>query len=68
MNVVVNGAARIVADGVTVADMVHQLDIRDDATGVAAARNGEVVLRSRWHDTTLAEGDSVEVLQAVQGG
>lgn len=68
MNVVLNGAESVVPEGATVADMVHQLDLRDDASGIAAARNGEVVLRSRWHETTLAEGDRVEVLHAVQGG
>lgn len=68
MNIVVNGASRVVRDGATVGDMVQQLDVRDDASGVAAARNGEVVLRSRWHDTPLAEGDRLEVLHAVQGG
>ena len=68
MNVVVNGAERVVADGLTVADMVLQLDVRSDASGIAAARNGEVVPRSRWHETTLAEGDRLEVLHAVQGG
>ena len=36
--------------------------------GVAVAVDGEVVPRSSWADRTLAEGEQVEVLQAVQGG
>jgi len=36
--------------------------------GVAVAVNGEVVPRSTWAAVPLAEGDSVEVLTATQGG
>ena len=38
------------------------------ATGVAAAVNGEVVRRTAWASTQLADGDEIEVLTAVQGG
>lgn len=38
------------------------------ARGIAVAVNGEVVPRSRWRDRTLAPGDEVEVVEAVQGG
>jgi sulfur carrier protein len=37
-------------------------------TGVAAALNGAVVRRAAWDATSLADGDEVEVLTAVQGG
>ena len=36
--------------------------------GVAVARNAEVVPRSQWHATALADGDDVELVTAVQGG
>jgi sulfur carrier protein len=36
--------------------------------GIAVARNGEVVPRSRWDDTELADGDSVEIVTAAAGG
>ena len=36
--------------------------------GVAVARNAEVVPRSQWHGTALADGDDVELVTAVQGG
>ncbi len=36
--------------------------------GVAIARNGEVVPRSRWHETPLHDGDAIELVTAVQGG
>jgi sulfur carrier protein len=37
-------------------------------TGVAAALNGDIVRRSAWDATRLADGDQVEVVTAVQGG
>jgi sulfur carrier protein len=36
--------------------------------GVAVAVNGTVVPRSTWTEVALADGDTVEVLTAAQGG
>jgi sulfur carrier protein len=66
MNVVVNGRAFELADGATAAVAVQVLT--SAPTGVAVAVNGEVVRRSAWDSTPLADGDQVEVLTAVQGG
>lgn len=49
----------------TVADLVSE--ITDTPDGVAVAVGGQMVPRSRW-DTPLADGDTVDVLTAVQGG
>ena len=38
------------------------------ASGVAAAVNGEVVPRRSWAGAALRDGDRVEVVTAVQGG
>ena len=40
----------------------------DAARGVAVALDGEVVPRGEWEATALREGQSVEVLAAIQGG
>ncbi|GAA4517109.1 MULTISPECIES: sulfur carrier protein ThiS [Nonomuraea] len=66
MNVMINGAAREVAEGMTVAQAVRSLT--ESATGVAVAVNDEVVTRSAWETTALRDSDRVEVLTAVQGG
>ena len=66
MTVVVNGEPRELQDGATVADVVRTLT--DVERGVAVALDGEVVPRSEWETTTLADGRHVEVLRAVQGG
>ncbi len=58
--------ARRGGEGTTVADLVDRH--RDSPRGVAVARNEEVVPRSRWDDTVVAEGDRFEILTAAQGG
>lgn len=66
MNVRVNGVARDIPPGTTVADLVATLT--GSADGVAVAHNEEVVPRRDWGSTPLADADRVEVLTAVQGG
>jgi sulfur carrier protein len=64
----VNGQARELPAGATVAEVVDSSGAPPDGRGVAAALDGEVVPRDRWHDTTVQDGQRVEVVQAVQGG
>ncbi|HVP76172.1 MAG TPA: sulfur carrier protein ThiS [Gaiellaceae bacterium] len=67
MRVSVNGIERELATGATVADVVGSL-VETPERGVAVALDGAVVPRSQWQATSLAEGQAVEVLRAVQGG
>jgi sulfur carrier protein len=66
VHLTVNGEHRTLSGPASVADVVRELTGR--AGGVAVAVNGDVVPRSRWTEWTLADGDAVEVLTAVQGG
>jgi sulfur carrier protein len=66
MKLTVNGEPREAPDGATVAQVVAT--VTGQATGVAAAVNGEVVPRRSWPGTALQDGDQVEVVTAVQGG
>ena len=68
MRIVLNGEAHELESDLTVSDLVHRLTDRENPPGLAVAVNGEVVLRSAWKATTMAEGDRVEVLGAVAGG
>ena len=68
MTVVVNGQPRQVADGATVADLVAEHGPAAAGERVAVAVNGEVVPRSAWLATPVADGDRVELLAAMQGG
>jgi sulfur carrier protein len=66
VDVTVNGEARTLAGGCSVADLARALAV--GPTGVAVAINGEVVPRSSWPATPLHDGDRVELLGAMQGG
>ncbi|HEY4779784.1 MAG TPA: sulfur carrier protein ThiS, partial [Solirubrobacterales bacterium] len=68
MKIELNGAQRELADGATLADAVRESGAGDRARGVAVALDGEVVPRGEWEATPLREGQSVEVLAAIQGG
>jgi sulfur carrier protein len=78
MNITLNGIEQAVGAGASVSTLVSQVTGRILAAdgqaadgqrlGVAVARNSEVVPRSQWHSTALAEGDDIELVTAVQGG
>jgi sulfur carrier protein len=54
------------ADGTTVAGLITS--VTGSARGSAAVIDGEVVPRSAWSEVALREGQSVELITAVQGG
>jgi sulfur carrier protein len=66
VTVTVNGSPRSLEPELTVAGLVSV--VAASPRGVAVAVNAEVVPRSAWASTTLAEGDRVELLTAAQGG
>lgn len=78
MNITLNGAVRAIDEGASVTTLVSLVTGKSlgpdgqaadgQKLGVAVARNSEVVPRSRWSLTALADGDDVELVTAVQGG
>ena len=69
MNLLVNGEARELPAGLTIAELVAcEAPGLENGRGVAVAVDAEVVPRSEWPTTTLEPGQSVEVLAAMQGG
>jgi sulfur carrier protein len=66
VKVTLNGEAREVPSGTTLAQLVSL--VTDQTAGVAAALNGEVLPRRSWAGAPLADRDEVEVVTAVQGG
>ena len=68
MRIELNGEARELAAGATLADAVRASGADEGARGLAVALDGEVVPRAEWDSTQLAEGAGVEVLAAIQGG
>jgi len=66
MEIFVNGAARLIPAGFTIATLVSELDLA--GRRIAVERNGEIVPRSQHPATELANGDRLEIVIAVGGG
>ena len=67
MQIVLNGQPReIGADGGSVASLVAELGL--EGKRIAVERNGAIVPRSRYAETSIAPGDKLEIVGAVGGG
>jgi sulfur carrier protein len=66
LEICVNGEPRRVREHATVADLLG--DLGHAGRRVAVERNGEIVPRSRHHETALTLGDRIEIVVAVGGG
>lgn len=68
VHVTINGEARELEAGATVADVVASLPGAPEGRGVAVALDGDVIRRAAWDSTELQSGTRLEVVVAVQGG
>ena len=66
MTVLVNGEARELPEGSTVAQLLQVLHLPEGR--IAVERNRELIPRSLHSQTRLAEGDRVELVRFVGGG
>jgi sulfur carrier protein len=67
LSIVVNGAPHVCRDDrPTVADLIRELALTGKR--VAVEKNGEIVPRSRYAESPLATGDTLEIIAAVGGG
>jgi sulfur carrier protein len=66
MLLTVNGAAREVADGTTLVQLVEDLGLQ--VGSVVVEHNGTALLRSEVRNASLADGDVLELVRAVAGG
>ena len=64
--ITVNGEARQMPAGATVASLLTQLGL--DTRKVAVERNLEIVPRSSYATTALAAGDQLEIVHFIGGG
>ncbi len=66
MRLTVNGEGRLVPDGVTIGRMLEIINAPRQA--IAVEVNREIVPRVRHDDTSLSEGDVIEIVTFVGGG
>jgi sulfur carrier protein len=62
----INGEVRRFEDAPDVARLLERLEL--GGKKVAVEMNGEIVPRSRYAETSLADGDALEIVVAVGGG
>ena len=67
MQLTINGTLRSFDRPVsTVAELVRELCL--EGKRIAVERNGEIVPRSRYTETSITAGDKLEIVGAVGGG
>ena len=66
MKLQINGEARNFNPPLTLAGLVEQLGMKSDR--VAVELNRSIVSRDQWSQTSLAEGDRLEIVHFVGGG
>lgn len=69
IDIVLNGTERAfdnLADPPQISDVVSALGFRADR--VALEHNGEIVARTAWATTAVANGDRIELVHFVGGG
>jgi sulfur carrier protein len=66
MTLKINGEDRDFTPPLTLAGLVEQLGMKADR--VAIELNRSIVAREQWANTSLAEGDRLEVVHFVGGG
>lgn len=66
MRIFLNGEAKNVKEGMTIAALVETL--AGDPRGIAIERNLEIVPKAEHGSTLLQDGDRLEVVQFVGGG
>lgn len=66
MEIMLNGAPRVLPPGQTLAQLVAALELEGQA--LALAVNRSVVPRQRWADVALRAQDRVDIVRAIGGG
>lgn len=66
MKIVCNGKEKEVRDGLTIEELIVDLELNPDT--VVAECNGAIVLREDYPDRQLSEGSVLELIRFVGGG
>jgi thiamine biosynthesis protein ThiS len=66
IEIVVNGETKPIAEGLTLAGLLRQLEL--DPARVAVELDRRIVRKGEWDTTTLPGGARLEIVQFVGGG
>ena len=66
MDVVINGERKQISTGVTLLELLKELEL--DPRAVVVEHNRKIVRRAGLGDVTVTEGDAIELVHFVGGG
>ena len=66
MRLFINGEEKTFTASLNLSQLVEQLGMKGDR--VAVELNREIVSRTQWPETTLKDGDRLEIVHFVGGG
>jgi len=66
VNIQINGELREVTGGISLEQLLYQLEL--PVQRIAVELNRKVIRRAEWTNTVLEEGDRLEIVHFVGGG
>ncbi len=66
MRLIVNGTEKFIESSANLIQLLKELEI--DGSHIAVALNLQVIPRSNYENTSIKDGDKVEIVHAVGGG
>jgi thiamine biosynthesis protein ThiS len=66
MKLFINGDVHEFSDSLSLQGLIQQLGMKPDR--VAVELNRDIVARENWEQTTLSDGDRLEIVHFVGGG
>ena len=68
MDIRINGETKTVQQGLTLQQLLLDLQIDPAQPGIAIALDLEVIPRKRWEQLEIPPTSDIEIIRAVQGG
>jgi sulfur carrier protein len=66
MNITLNGEPHAIESGTSLQQLLDTLDVNCDA--LVVQHNDDIVARTQFSDTSLEDGDTLELVRFVGGG
>ena len=68
MRIRLNGEEKNVEAQINIRELLIELELDPEQSGIAVAINREVIPKTLWKETEICENSEVEIIRAVQGG
>ena len=68
MDIRINGETKTVQQGLTLQQLLLDMQIDPAQPGIAIALDLEVIPRKRWQELEIPPTSQIEIIRAVQGG